>query len=65
MLTCANDALEDRDVAVIDIPNPLVQPVIKDEEHRVVVHIREPLVEILVSIDPDVYGQYVSTNKTG
>ncbi len=27
--------------------------------------IRGPLVDILVSIAPDVYGPYVSTNKTG
>ncbi len=28
-------------------------------------HIRGPLVDILVSIAPDVYGPYVSTTKTG
>jgi hypothetical protein len=31
----------------------------------VVVRIRRPLVFILVSIAPDVYGPYVSTNKDG
>jgi hypothetical protein len=31
----------------------------------VVVRIRGPLVDILVSIAPDVYGPYVSTNKAG
>ena len=36
-----------------------------DAEHRVIVRIRGPLVDILVSIAPDVYGPYVSTNKSG
>jgi hypothetical protein len=55
MLTCVIDALEDQDIAVINIPNTFVQSVIKDEEHRVVVRIRGPLVDIVVSIAPDVY----------
>jgi hypothetical protein len=66
MLTCVIDAHENRDVAVIDIPNAFVQTVVKDEEHRMIVRIRGPLVDILVSIAPEVYGLlYVSTNKSG
>ncbi len=66
MLTCVIDALKDQDIAVIDIPNAFVQTVLKDEEHCVVIRIRGPLVDILVSIAPDVYGPYVSTtNKAG
>jgi hypothetical protein len=65
MLTCVIDALEDQDIAVINIPNAFVQTVIKDEEHHVIVHIRGPLVDILMSIAPDVYGPYMSTNKAG
>ncbi len=30
-----------------------------------IICIRRPLVDILVSIAPDVYGPYVSTNKAG
>ena len=37
----------------------------EDADHRVIVHIRGPLVDILVSIAPDVYGPYNSTTKTG
>ncbi len=59
MLTCVIDAQEDRDVAVVDIPNK------EDADHRVIVRIRGPLVDILVSFAPDVYGPYVSTTKTG
>ncbi len=65
MLTCMINAHENRDVAVIDIPNAFVQTVVKDEEHCVIARIRGPLVDILVSIAPEVYGQYVSTNKAG
>jgi hypothetical protein len=50
------DALEDQDIAILDNPNALVQTAVEDEEHRVVVRIRGPLVDILVSIAPDVYG---------
>ncbi len=67
MLTCVIDAQENRDVAVVDIPNAFVQTVVSDEdaEHRVMVRIRGPLVDILVSMAPDVYGPYVSVTKTG
>jgi hypothetical protein len=65
VLTCVLNALEDQDIAIIDISNSFVQTVVKDEEHHVVVRIRGPLVDILVSIAPDVYGPYVSTNKAG
>jgi hypothetical protein len=67
MLTCVIDAQENRDVAVVDIPNAFVQTVVSEEdvEHHVMVLIRGPLVDILVSIAPDVYGPYVSVTKTG
>ena len=62
MLTCVIDAQENRDVAVVDIPNAFVQTVVSDEdaEHHVMVRIRGPLVDILVSMAPDVY-----VTKTG
>ncbi len=52
---------------MVDIPNAFVQTVVskEDADHRVSVHIRGPLVDISVSIAPDVYGSYVSTTKTG
>jgi hypothetical protein len=56
MLICVIDALEERDVAVADIPNAFVQTVVKDKEHSVIVCIRGPLVDILVNIAPHVYG---------
>jgi hypothetical protein len=66
MRTCVINAQEDRDVAVVDIPNAFVQTVVRkeDAEYRVTV-IRGPLVDVLVLITPDVYGPYVSITKTG
>ncbi len=57
MLTCVIDAQEDRDIAVVNIPNVFVQTVVdkEDADHCVIIHIRGPLVDILVSIMPDVY----------
>jgi hypothetical protein len=67
MLTCVIDPQEDRDIAVVDIPNLFVQTVVDEEDadYRVIVRIKGPLVDILVSIAPDVYGPYVSINKIG
>jgi hypothetical protein len=65
MLTSMINAFEDEDITVINISNAFVQTVIEDEENRVIVRIRGLLVDILVSIAPDVYGLYVSTNKVG
>ena len=67
VLTCVIDAQENRDVAVVDIPNAFAQTVVskEDAEHRVIVRIRGPLVDVLAGIAPDVYAHYVSTNKAG
>jgi len=67
MLTCVIDAQEGRDVAVVDIPNAFAQTVVSDEdkEHRVIVRIRGPLVDILVSLAPELYEPYVTTNTKG
>ena len=67
MLTCVIEAQEGRDVAVVDIPNAFAQTVVSDQdtEHHVIVRIRGPLVDVLVSIAPEVYSPYVTTNKKG
>ena len=65
MLTCVIDADENRDVAIVDIPNAFVQTVVEDEKDRAFIRIRGPLVDILVSIAPDVYGEYVTIGKKG
>ena len=65
ILTCIIDANENREVATVDIPNAFVQTVVKDEKDRAFIRIRGPLVNILVSIAPDVYGPYVTVGKKG
>jgi hypothetical protein len=65
MLTCVIDADENRDVAIVDIPNAFVQTVVEDEKDRAFIQIRGPLVDILVTIAPDVYGEYVTIGKKG
>ena len=66
MLTCVIYAQEDRDVALVDIPNAFAQTIVDEEDakQRVIVRIRGPLVDVLVSIAPDVCGPYVSTDKS-
>jgi len=65
MLTCVIDADENRDVAIVDIPNAFVQTVVEDEKDRAFIRIRGQLVDILMSIAPDVYGEYVTIGKKG
>ena len=65
LLTCIVDAEEEREVAVVDIPNAFVQTRVEDEKDRVHIKIRGVLVDILVAIAPEVYGEYVTTDKKG
>jgi hypothetical protein len=65
MLMCVIDANENRDVAIVDIPNAFVQTDVEDEKERALIQIRGPLVDILVSIAPDVYGPYITIGKKG
>ena len=65
LLTCAIDAEEGRDVAIIDIPNAFIQTVVEDPKDRVVIRIRGYMVDVLVKIAPEVYQDYVATDKRG
>jgi len=65
LLSCIIDAEEERDVAVIDIPNAFIQTRIEDEKDMVFIKLRGDLVDILVDIAPDIYGPYVTTDKKG
>ncbi len=65
LLTCIVDAEEERDVAVIDIPNAFIQTRVEDEKDMAIIKIRGVLVDILVDIAPDVYKSYVTTDKKG
>jgi hypothetical protein len=65
LLTCIVDAEEQRDVAVIDIPNAFIQTRIQDEKDMVFIKIRGVLAETLVDIAPNVYKSYISKDKKG
>jgi hypothetical protein len=65
LLTCIIDAKEERDVAVIDIPNAFIQTRVEDERDMAIIKIRGTLVDILVDIAPDVYKSYATTDKKG
>jgi Reverse transcriptase (RNA-dependent DNA polymerase) len=59
-ITAAVDALEGRDIMTADIPNAFVQTeMISDNKEKVVMKIRGPLVDMLVSLDRDLYSPYV------
>jgi hypothetical protein len=65
LLSCIIDAEEGRDVAVVDIPNAFVQTAIEDEKDMAIIRLRGDLVDILVDIAPEVYRQFVTTDKKG
>ena len=62
MLTGVIDAKECRDVMTADIPNAFIQtplPETKPGEDRVIMKITGVLVDLLVDLDPDLYGPFV------
>ena len=65
LLTCIIDAEEERDVAVIDIPNAFIQTKVTNKEEQVVIRLQGELVDVLLVIAPEVYGKYVHLDKKG
>ncbi len=65
LLTCIVDANKNRDGTIVDIPIAFVQNVVEDEKDKALIYIGGPLVDILVSIAPNVYGLYVTVGKKG
>jgi hypothetical protein len=63
LMSCIIDTEEERDVAVVDIPNAFVQTRVENEKDMVFIKIRGILVDILVEIAPDVYNSYVLKDK--
>jgi hypothetical protein len=62
MLTAVIDAHEERNVMTCDIPNALIQalmPKVKDGDERVMMKITGVLVDMLVELNPELYGPYV------
>ncbi len=55
LLTAIVDAAENRDVAIIDIPNGFIQTRVENEKDRVIIRIWGVVVDWLVAIAPKVY----------
>jgi hypothetical protein len=64
-MPCIIDAEEERDVAVVDIPNVSVQTRVENEKDMAFIKIRGIQVDILVEIIHDVYKPYVLKDKKG
>ena len=68
MLTAVIDATERRDVMTCDIPNAFIQAEVPAEEtgeERVMMKITGVLVDMLVELNPQLYGLYVVYEKRG
>ena len=65
LLTSIVDALEERDVAIIDIPNAFIQTRVQDAKDRVIIRITGVIVDWLVKGAPKVYAKYVAVNSRG
>jgi hypothetical protein len=65
LLTAVIDAMENRDVAVVDIPNAFIQTRIDDKNDMAIIRIRGDLVGMLVDIAPETYKPYVNKNHKG
>ena len=62
MLTISIDAYEGRDVMTADVPNAFIQtdmPEVKPGDERVIMKITGVLVDMLVQVDPQLYGSHV------
>jgi len=65
ILTSMVDAIEERQTAVIDVPNAFIQTYVEDKSKHVIIRIRGLLAEMLVKIAPDVYGPFITIDKKG
>jgi hypothetical protein len=65
LLTAIIDALEHRDVAVVDVPNAFIQKRIHKVDEMAIIRIRGELVDILVEITPETYKPYMNVNHRG
>ena len=62
-LTCTIDAMEHRVVAVVDIPNAFIQTHVPDPKDQTLVRLRGQVVDELMEIAPEVYGEFITKDK--
>lgn len=65
ILTSVTNAIEEREMAIINIPNTFIQTVGTDKEKGVKIRICILLVDMLVKIAPNIYQDHVLMNKQG
>ncbi len=65
LLSCAVDAKERRQTAILDIPNAFIQTRVEREKDRAIVRITGLVADMLVKIAPEVYSKYVTKDKRG
>ena len=59
------EAQENRYVAVIDIPNALIQTKVEDKKDMVTIRVCGGIVQALLDISPKFYKPYVTNDKRG
>ena len=64
-MTSTINAAEERDVAVIDIPNAFIQTRIKNNEDKVVLRLIGKLTDILIKTAPEIYLKHITINRKG
>jgi hypothetical protein len=65
LLTATIDAMEERDVAIVDVPNAFVTTRITDVNDQAVMRLRGKLAELLVKVAPKIYTKYIIINAKG
>ena len=65
LLTSTIYAAEERDVAVINIPNAFIQTRIKNDEDKAVLRLRGKLADLLIKTAPEMYRKHTTINRKG
>ena len=63
LLTSIVDALEERDIAIIDIPNAFIKTRVQDAKDHIIIRITGVIVNWLAKAAPKVYAKYVAVNS--
>ena len=63
LLTSTIDAAEERDVAVIDIPDAFIHTRIENDEYKVVLRLRGKLADLLIKTAPEIYRKHITINR--
>ena len=65
LLTCIIESQEERDLAVVDIPNAFIQTKVESVNNMATIRVCGELVDAILEIAPEVYGPYVTEDKKG